>query len=205
MAYNTIAEIPGGDLKEEIVMLGAHLDSWHAGTGATDNGAGVAVVMEAVRILKRPGLQAAPHGARRALDWRRAGACSVRRPTCASTLATISGDGGRGEQATKARRRQSERRGNVAQRSQSARTLVREPDYDKFSAYFNLDNGSGRIRGIFAKRTPAPGPSSATGWRRSATWMPKRSPWPPPAAPITCRSTPSACPGFSSFRTRSST
>ena len=52
MGYNTIAEIPGTDLKDEIVMLGGHMDSWHSGTGATDNGAGVAVAMEAVRILQ---------------------------------------------------------------------------------------------------------------------------------------------------------
>ncbi len=52
MGYNTIAEIPGSDLKDEVVMLGGHMDSWHAGTGATDNGAGVAVAMEAVRILQ---------------------------------------------------------------------------------------------------------------------------------------------------------
>ena len=52
MAYNTIAEIPGSDLKDEVVMLGGHLDSWHSGTGATDNAAGVSVAMEAVRILK---------------------------------------------------------------------------------------------------------------------------------------------------------
>ena len=51
MAYNTIAEIPGTDLKNEVVMLGGHMDSWHSGTGATDNGAGVAATMEAVRIL----------------------------------------------------------------------------------------------------------------------------------------------------------
>ena len=52
MGYNTVAEIPGSDLKDEIVMLGGHMDSWHSGTGATDNGAGVAVAMEAVRILQ---------------------------------------------------------------------------------------------------------------------------------------------------------
>jgi len=52
MQYDTVAEIPGGDKKDEVVMLGAHLDSWHAGTGATDNGAGTIVMMEAVRILK---------------------------------------------------------------------------------------------------------------------------------------------------------
>src|SRR5207302_6073373 len=57
MAYNTVAEIPGGDLKDQLVMLGAHMDSWHSGTGATDNGAGVAAVMEAVRILQATHLQ----------------------------------------------------------------------------------------------------------------------------------------------------
>src|SRR2546430_827742 len=57
MGYNTIAEIPGSDLKEEIVMLGAHLDSWHSGTGGTDNGARVAAPMEAGRILAALKLQ----------------------------------------------------------------------------------------------------------------------------------------------------
>src|SRR6266540_2777970 len=52
MAYNTVAEIPGSDKRGEVVMLGAHLDSWHGGTGATDNAAGSAVAMEAMRILK---------------------------------------------------------------------------------------------------------------------------------------------------------
>ncbi len=56
-AYNTIAEIPGSDLRDEIVMLGGHLDSWQSGTGATDNGAGCAVMMEAVRIIKTLGLK----------------------------------------------------------------------------------------------------------------------------------------------------
>ena len=51
-SYNVIAEIPGGSKKDEVVMLGAHFDSWHSGTGATDNGAGSAVMMEVVRILK---------------------------------------------------------------------------------------------------------------------------------------------------------
>ena len=58
-SYNVIAEIPGGDpqLKSEVVLLGAHLDSWHTGTGASDNADGVAVVLEAMRILKTLGLQ----------------------------------------------------------------------------------------------------------------------------------------------------
>ena len=57
MGYNTVAEIPGTDLKDEIVMLGGHMDSWHSGTGATDNGAGVAVAMEAMRIIQTLGLK----------------------------------------------------------------------------------------------------------------------------------------------------
>lgn len=57
MAYNTIGEIPGTDKREEVVMLGAHLDSWHMGTGATDNGAGSMVTLEAMRILKVLGVQ----------------------------------------------------------------------------------------------------------------------------------------------------
>ena len=52
MQWNTIAEIPGTDKKDEVVMVGAHLDSWHGGTGATDNGAGSVVAMEVMRILK---------------------------------------------------------------------------------------------------------------------------------------------------------
>src|SRR5258708_6623182 len=56
-AYNTVAEIPGTDLKDELIMLGGHMDSWHSGTGATDNGAGVAVAMEAVRILEAQHIQ----------------------------------------------------------------------------------------------------------------------------------------------------
>jgi carboxypeptidase Q len=54
-AYNVLAELPGGDLRDEVVMLGGHLDSWHTGTGATDNADGAATVMEAMRILKAIG------------------------------------------------------------------------------------------------------------------------------------------------------
>ena len=56
-AYNTIAEIPGSDRRQEVIMLGAHLDSWHAATGATDNAIGCAVMMEAARILKAAGVR----------------------------------------------------------------------------------------------------------------------------------------------------
>src|SRR5262249_2988173 len=66
-AYNTIAEIPGTDKRAEVVMLGAHLDSWHAATGATDNAAGSAVAMEAVRILQA--LDVKPHRTIRIALW----------------------------------------------------------------------------------------------------------------------------------------
>ena len=71
LEYNTIAEIPGTDKRDEIVMLGAHLDSWHAGTGATDNGAGTMVMMEAVRILEQvfQGLKTQPRRTIRIAPW----------------------------------------------------------------------------------------------------------------------------------------
>ena len=57
LGYNTLAELPGADLASQLVMFGGHLDSWHAGTGATDNAAGVAIGMEALRILEATGLK----------------------------------------------------------------------------------------------------------------------------------------------------
>ncbi|MDQ3804231.1 MAG: M20/M25/M40 family metallo-hydrolase, partial [Acidobacteriota bacterium] len=56
-AFNVFAEIPGHERKEEVVMLGSHLDSWHAATGATDNAVGCAIMMEAARILKAVGVR----------------------------------------------------------------------------------------------------------------------------------------------------
>lgn len=79
MAHNTIAEIPGTDRQPEVVMLGAHLDSWHGGTGATDNAAGSAVAMEAVRILKA--LDVKPRRRIRIAGPGRSRACWARGPT----------------------------------------------------------------------------------------------------------------------------
>jgi hypothetical protein len=113
---NVIAEIPGGSKKDELVMLGAHLDSWHAGTGATDNGAGCAVVMEAGRVLKALNLK---------LDR------TVR-------LALWSGE----EQGLYGSR------AYVRDHFADPFTMVVKPEHSKLCGYFNLDNGSGRIRGI---------------------------------------------------------
>ena len=144
MAYNTIAEIPGGDLKDEIVMLGAHLDSWHSGTGATDNGAGVAVVMEAVRILQAAGLKP-----RRTV---RIGLWTGEEQGLFGSKAYVRDHFGHypGEEREENRRG----RGNDATRSER-RTLVRGPEFERFSAYFNLDNGAGKIRGIYLQENTA--------------------------------------------------
>jgi carboxypeptidase Q len=117
--YNVLAEIPGTDknLKSEIVMLGAHLDSWHAGTGGNDNAAGVAVMMEAIRILKALGVQ--PKRTIRIALW------------------------GEEEQGLFGSR------GYVQQYVADRNTKEKKEEWDKISAYYNLDNGSGKIRGIY--------------------------------------------------------
>jgi hypothetical protein len=116
-AYNVVAELPGAAKRDELVMLGAHLDSWHAGTGATDNGAGSAVMMEAFRILKVLGLPLAR---------------TVR-------LALWSGE----EQGLFGSR------AYVKQHLADPVTMALRPEHAKVSAYFNLDNGTGRIRGVY--------------------------------------------------------
>lgn len=125
--YNTIAEIPGTDLKDEIVMLGGHLDSWHSATGVTDNGAGVAVCMEAVRILQAAGLRP--------------------RRTIRIALWDAEEQGLMGSRGYVAK--------HFASRARPGAELTKLPAYDKISAYFNLDNGTGKIRGIYAQGNSA--------------------------------------------------
>jgi carboxypeptidase Q len=134
MGYNTIAEIPGSDLKDEIVMLGGHMDSWHSGTGATDNGAGVAVAMEAVRILQALNLKP-----RRTI---RVGLWSGEEQGLLGSRAYVAEHFGRMETVPA---------GGPATSSSPAPApkLVTKPDYEKLSVYFNLDNGTGKIRGVY--------------------------------------------------------
>ncbi len=139
MGYNTIAEIPGTDLKDEIVMLGGHMDSWHAGTGATDNGAGVAVGMEAMRILQALGLK--PRRTIRIALW------SGEEQGLLGSRAYVAEHFGRMETPTAPA---GAGNGNgAATRTPAAPVLVTKPDYEKLSAYFNLDNGTGKIRGVY--------------------------------------------------------
>jgi carboxypeptidase Q len=151
MAYNTVAEIPGTDLKDEIVMLGGHMDSWHSGTGATDNGAGVAVGMEAVRILQALGLK--PRRTIRIALW------SGEEQGLLGSRAYVAENLGKMETpATTAAAGGGNGNGTVnpgAAASPSAPVLVKKPGYEKFSSYFNLDNGTGKIRGVYLQGNEA--------------------------------------------------
>lgn len=153
MGYNTIAEIPGTDLKDEIVMLGGHMDSWHSGTGATDNAAGVAVAMEAVRIIQALGLKprrtirvALWSGEEQGLLGSRAYVAqhfgSLQNP--ATSAAPATGDPGTSALG-----------GGNGNDARSAGSMLTKPDYDKLSAYFNLDNGTGKIRGVYLQGNEA--------------------------------------------------
>jgi len=135
-AYDTIAEIPGGDKKDEIVMLGAHLDSWHAGTGATDNAAGSAIVMEAVRILKAIGVQP-----RRTI---RVGLWSGEEEGLLGSAAYVKQHFGSHVPPTDPKELA------MPEWLRPNNTPVNlKPEQAKVSAYFNIDNGTGKIRGIY--------------------------------------------------------
>lgn len=147
--YNTVAEIPGTDLKDEIVMLGGHMDSWHSGTGATDNGAGVSVAMEAVRIIQALGLKprrtiriALWTGEEQGLLGSRAYVAehfgTMQTPTTSAAPATGVTNNGMGGGA-----------GNANGQTPPAQVLVKKGEYERLSGYFNLDNGTGKIRGVY--------------------------------------------------------
>jgi len=112
-SYNTIAEIPGTDRKDEVVMLGGHLDSWHSATGATDNAIGCAIMMEATRILKTLGVQ--PRRTIRVALW------SGEEEGLLGSKAYVKAHFGSFEEP--------------------------KPEFSKLVAYFNVDSGTGRIRG----------------------------------------------------------
>ena len=144
MVYNTVAEIPGTDpaLKDELVMLGGHMDSWHSGTGATDNGAGVAVAMEAARIIMAAGLK----------------------PRRTIRVALWSGEEqGLFGSSNYVKQHFGEMKGGgnifgIPDPNATKPELMKGADYDKLSAYFNLDNGTGKIRGVYQQGNAAVGP-----------------------------------------------
>ncbi len=112
-SYNTVAEIPGTDRADEVIMLGGHLDSWHAATGATDNAIGCAIMMEAARILKTLGVK--PRRTIRVALW-----------------------GGEEEGLLGSQAYVKEHFGSFESP---------KPGYEKFGGYFNIDSGTGRVRG----------------------------------------------------------
>jgi carboxypeptidase Q len=118
-SFNVIAEIPGGRKKDEIVMIGGHLDSWNAGTGATDNAAGSAVMLEVVRILKKLDLK---------MDR------TVRIGLWAAEEEGLLGS-----------------RAYVKEHYADRETMKTTAEWDKFDAYYNVDNGGGKIRGIYTQ------------------------------------------------------
>lgn len=141
-AYNTVAEIPGTDKKDEVVMLGAHLDSWHAGTGATDNAAGSAITMEAMRILKAVGLK--PRRTIRIALW------SGEEQGLLGSRAYVKEHFGSHAETTDPK--------ELAMPEwlrKEDTPLNLKPDQAKVSAYFNIDNGTGKIRGVYLQENEA--------------------------------------------------
>jgi carboxypeptidase Q len=145
MQYDTIAEIPGTDKKDEVVMLGAHLDSWHAGTGATDNGAGTIVMMEAVRILK-------------ALDIKPLR--TIRIGLWSGEEQGLFGSQGYVQQHFGSRPAMDDplMKGMPTLLRREAGPVTVKPEQAKVSAYFNVDNGTGKIRGVYLQENAAVAP-----------------------------------------------
>jgi Zn-dependent M28 family amino/carboxypeptidase len=141
-AYNTVAEIPGTDKKDELVMLGAHLDSWHAGTGATDNAAGSAITMEAVRILKALGVK--PRRTIRIALW------SGEEEGLLGSHAYVKDHFGSHVESTDPKEL-----AMPAFLRHDDTPLTLKPDQAKVSAYFNIDNGTGKIRGVYLQENQA--------------------------------------------------
>jgi len=147
--FNVVGEIPGTDKADEIVLLGAHLDTWHAATGAADDGNGVAAMMEAVRILKATGVklrrtvrvgfwEAEEQGLIGSREYVAMHFAS-RQPAPGAAGAPPAGGGGGG-------------------RGGPQGPLQLKPDYDKLSVYFNIDNGTGALRGIYLQGNDAVAP-----------------------------------------------
>jgi hypothetical protein len=113
-SYNVIGEIAGGDKKDEVIMLGGHLDSWHSATGATDNAVGCAIMMEAARILKTIGVK--PRRTIRVALW------SGEEQGLLGSQAYVKEHFGSFENP--------------------------KPEYAKFGGYFNVDTGTGKVRGM---------------------------------------------------------
>jgi len=142
--FDTIAEIPGVDpkLKDELVMVGGHLDSWASGTGATDNGAGTVVAMEVMRILNT--LQVKPRRTIRVGLW------------TGEEQGLFGSEGYVKEHFGYVPLSTAPDQLKLPEwRRKPAGPIVLKPDQQKISAYFNVDNGSGKIRGVYLEENAA--------------------------------------------------
>ena len=122
-SINVIGEIPGGRKRDEVVMIGAHLDSWQGGTGATDNAAGCAVMMEAMRILK-----------------------TLQLPMDRTVRMALWGGEEQGLLGSRA---------YVTEHFADRTDMKLKPEHAKLAGYFNVDNGSGKIRGVYLQGNDA--------------------------------------------------
>lgn len=141
-AYNVVAEIPGTAKRNEIVMAGAHLDSWHAGTGATDDAAGCAVVMEAVRILRALGVK--PNRTIRVALW------SGEEQGFLGSRSYVSE-----HLAMRPEPKDAEQIALPPFLREETWPIQPKAGHAKLSAYFNVDNGGGKIRGIYGQENVA--------------------------------------------------
>jgi hypothetical protein len=132
-AYNVIGEIPGSDLKDQTVMIGAHIDSWHGATGATDNAAGTSVMLEVVRMIQKLGLK--PRRTIRIALW-------------TGEEQGLQGSWGyvTNHLATVARAEEPKELPTVYRRQVGP--VQPKPEHGKISVYFNLDSGTGKIRAV---------------------------------------------------------
>jgi carboxypeptidase Q len=144
--YNVVAELPGTDRKGELVMIGAHLDSWHPGTGATDDAAGSAVMMEAIRILKA--IDARPKRTIRVGLW------GGEEQGFLGSRAYVSEHFA----SRPAPRESGPDEMPSFMRNEPPAPMTVKPDHAKLAAYFNLDNGTGRVRGIYLQENAAAKP-----------------------------------------------
>ena len=142
-AYNIIAEIPGSDPKAGYVMAGAHLDSWVAGDGAADNGAGSAMVLEAARIIARTGIR--PKRTIRFALW------AGEEQGLLGSLSYVES-----HLATRGSASDPKLSGLALYQGWSNRwPITPKAGWGDLAAYFNLDNGSGKVRGIYVENNPA--------------------------------------------------
>jgi carboxypeptidase Q len=143
--YNVVAELPGTDGKGEVVMVGAHLDSWHPGTGATDNAAGCAVTMEAMRILKA--VEVRPRRTIRIGLW-------------GGEEEGLLGSRAYVDQHLASRPPRETGPDEVPSwlRNEPPPPMTVKPEHSKLSVYLNYDNGTGKIRGVYLQENSAARP-----------------------------------------------